>query len=85
MGGGTHEAELREIRSLAAQHAEGSHEIRLRIREAQHEMVLAATPPIAFVHIPKTAGGSLKAMFARSSPRCGIARRGNRHASGDDQ
>jgi hypothetical protein len=58
--------DLDEIRSLAGELAERSREVRLRVRDAQNELASTATPLIAFVHIPKTAGASVKTMFARA-------------------
>jgi hypothetical protein len=55
-----------QIRSLAAQLAASSHEVLARIRDAKGELRPAAGPLIAFVHVPKTAGASVKSMFARA-------------------
>jgi hypothetical protein len=68
---------LDEIRSLAKELADHSREALLRVRDAQHEFEPRAEPLIAFVHIPKTGGGSVKLMFARAYSTASVIDAGN--------
>jgi hypothetical protein len=54
--------ELAEIKALVEELDEDAREVLSRIREARDEFG-PREPPIAFVHVPKTAGGTVTSMF----------------------
>jgi hypothetical protein len=74
-----HEQELAEIEALGREldrHVkQGLAELQ-EIREAQ-DRLLRPAPLIAFVHIPKTAGGTVTSMFAAAYTRAGVHDAGN--------
>jgi hypothetical protein len=81
-----HEEDLAEIKALAQeldQRARGSLERLEQIREAQ-ERAAMAPPLIAFVHIPKTAGGAVTTMFSTAYSKAGITDMGN-YVSGPEK
>jgi hypothetical protein len=71
------ELQLAEVKSLAAELAESAHEVLHRVRVAQDELAPSSTAPIAFVHIPKTAGATAKNMLAAAYTRKGLHDAGN--------
>jgi hypothetical protein len=92
-----HEQELAEIKALAHeldQHVQRSLERLEQIREAQADLVPPGRPRassavdgngveplVAFVHIPKTAGGSVTTMLSTAYSRTGVTDTGNYVAS----
>lgn len=76
MGGDAKQAPLREIESLAVGLADTARESLARVREARSEL-----PPqcgvVAFVHIPKTAGGTVVNMLAQAYSRSALHDAGN--------
>jgi hypothetical protein len=71
-----YEHQLADIKGLAGRLDQSTQDVLDRIREAQAE--LAPCPRlIAFVHIPKTAGATVKFMFANAFPRGAVRDAGN--------
>jgi hypothetical protein len=76
MGRSVHQAQLEEIRAGAAEFAGSTREALLRIREARVDL----GPPsnlLAFVHIPKCAGGTVINMLAAAYSRAALHDAGN--------
>jgi hypothetical protein len=76
MGRTVHQAQLEEIRAGAAEFAGSTREVLLRIREARVDL----GPPsnlLAFVHIPKCAGGTVINMLATAYSRPALHDAGN--------
>jgi Sulfotransferase family len=71
-----HEEELGEIRALAYEVAKSTHLVLKRIRQARG-LLAPPGPLIAFVHIPKTAGGTVTSMFAAAYSKQALDRAGN--------
>jgi hypothetical protein len=71
------ELQLAEVKPLAVELSESVHEVLCRIRVAKDELAPPSTAPIAFVHIPKTAGGTAKNMLAAAYSRTGLRDAGN--------
>ena len=78
--------ELVEIRALTSELRESGHEVLARVRDAQDELGIRDRygvgqhddgPLVAFVHIPKTAGGTVKGMFANAYSGAAIRNAGN--------
>jgi hypothetical protein len=67
---------LEELQGLATELAASSQNVLFRVREAQEELRMG-DPLVVLVHIPKTAGTSLKSMFARAYPRDALTDAGN--------
>jgi galactose-3-O-sulfotransferase len=74
--GGADGAQLREIESLARELAETSQAALERVREARAELP-PQTRLVAFVHIPKTAGGTALEMFMAAYSRQAVNDAGN--------
>lgn len=74
--GGSRDAQLREIASLAREAAETSRTALDRVREARGELP-PQTRLVAFVHIPKTAGGTALEMFSAAYSRQAVNDAGN--------
>jgi hypothetical protein len=79
-------SELDEIRTLTNELDEGVREVEVRLERIMQGLGLPwthRTPArgvgsvIAFVHIPKTAGGTVKSMFAAAYSKRGISTAGN--------
>jgi hypothetical protein len=75
--------DLAEIRALVEELDESSRDVLSRIREARDELGTGSggnggerpsEPPIAFVHVPKTAGGTVTSMFNETLSRKEVLR-----------
>jgi hypothetical protein len=73
---GAPEPALEELQGLATELAASSQNVLFRVREA-HEELRMVDPLVVLIHIPKTAGTSLKSMFARAYPRDTLTDAGN--------
>jgi hypothetical protein len=71
-----HERELTEIRALTDELRTSTRAVLERVREARRELD-ASEPLLAFVHIPKTAGGTVISMFAAAYTKFEIRDAGN--------
>jgi hypothetical protein len=70
------EDELADLRGLADELHRSTQEVHERIREARAQLV-PHPPLIVFVHIPKTAGATVKFMFANAYSRGALRDAGN--------
>ena len=82
----SYEQELGELRTLAHEFERSTQEVLGRVREARSHLAApgwersadaAAGPTIAFVHIPKTAGGTAINMLTNAFSKAGITDAGN--------
>jgi hypothetical protein len=83
MGRSNLEASLGEIESLAVAWAETNREALSRIREARDELA-GPCNLLAFVHVPKTAGGTVINMLAAAYSRAALNDAGN-YINGPDK
>jgi hypothetical protein len=70
------EADLAEIKTFVDELGASDQLVLERVREARNELA-PREPPVAFVHIPKTAGGTVTDMFARAWSRAAVHDAGN--------
>ena len=76
MGRTTSEAQLGELKASAAAFAESSRDSLIRVRQARGELA-GPSNLLAFVHIPKTAGGTVINMLAAAYSRAALHDAGN--------
>jgi hypothetical protein len=76
MPNGPDERQLGEIKSLGSELVKATEVLLKRIRRARG-LVTTPGPLIAFVHIPKTAGGTATTMFARAYSKAAVHAAGN--------
>ena len=76
------EEDLTELRALTDELSDSDQLVLQRVREARRELAPPG-PPIAFVHIPKTAGGTATSMLARAFTKQAITDGGNIYRSLD--
>jgi hypothetical protein len=70
------EQDLAEVRALGHELDRSTREILERVQEARSQLA-APEPLLAFVHIPKTAGGTVISMFAAAYSKAGVRDAGN--------
>ena len=70
-----HERDLAEIKALDLELGQRAQELLNKARQIRDEQEHG--PPIAFVHIPKTAGTTITTMFARAYSKAGLHDAGN--------